>query len=453
MKKCIHCHAELPDEAGFCDMCGEKLPAPAPVPTPVPMPVPTAAPAQKKSSKLPLILLGVAAAVLIATVSVVVIVLIIINAFTFNKPKNDSPPVDNTSNVTISLRSETDTTVTTTAPTVTTTTTTPTVSGETDIETVVYPQPDHFHDAIHYRAQADDGHVNVHSDAVLDSAVVGTLTNGTEFYATATNGNWVFLDDVDCDGWIHIDGLEIVTAAQTPDYAPVYPTSYLQYEMICQAHTYDGVNLRSGPSTDYSILDSIPQYDTIHVIAEKNGWYYGYYGSKSGWVSKNYVTVIASEATEYFDNSYVDDSGNFNGYTSYSYSSANLLCFASTEDGVNIRQSPSTESAILGAVPYCGAIHVVAEQGNWYYGEYYGIVGWVSKNYVSTSTNIGSSFTAIAITDDGVNLRTGPSTEYSIITTIPHNDTMYVLGKRSTWYYVRYDGMYGWVSQNYVSAY
>ena len=62
-----------------------------------------------------------------------------------------------------------------------------------------------------------------------------------------------------------------------------------------------------------------------------------------------------------------------------------------------------------------------------------------------------SSWRAAAITGSDVNLRSGPGTSYSVVTTMGKNSTVTLLGKSSGWYKVQYGSATGYVSADYVS--
>ncbi|MCM3727694.1 SH3 domain-containing protein [Neobacillus cucumis] len=58
----------------------------------------------------------------------------------------------------------------------------------------------------------------------------------------------------------------------------------------------------------------------------------------------------------------------------------------------------------------------------------------------------------IGNTTGSVNLRTGPSTSDSIITTLSANTNITVLGYQNGWYKVSVNGTVGWISANYVNV-
>ncbi|MDE6781975.1 MAG: SH3 domain-containing protein, partial [Ruminococcus sp.] len=56
----------------------------------------------------------------------------------------------------------------------------------------------------------------------------------------------------------------------------------------------------------------------------------------------------------------------------------------------------------------------------------------------------------VNVESEGLNMRTGAGTDYSIITLIPKNAEINILGKNSGWYYIIYNNSYGYVSADYI---
>ncbi len=53
-----------------------------------------------------------------------------------------------------------------------------------------------------------------------------------------------------------------------------------------------GLNLRSGPSTNYGIILTMPHGAVVPVTATQNGWYKVSYNSHTGWCSGLYLTPV-----------------------------------------------------------------------------------------------------------------------------------------------------------------
>ncbi|WP_411731806.1 SH3 domain-containing protein [Paeniglutamicibacter sp.] len=130
--------------------------------------------------------------------------------------------------------------------------------------------------------------------------------------------------------------------------------------------TTANLNMRTGPSTAYRILLTIPQGTTVTVTAQAStGWYKVSYAGHTGWVSNRYVSIVGSSAP----------------------APSTLPATVRTTANLNLRTGPSTAYAILLTIPQGTTVKVLARASNgWYKVSYAGRTGWVSNAYVTTST-------------------------------------------------------------------
>src|SRR5690242_7337228 len=74
------------------------------------------------------------------------------------------------------------------------------------------------------------------------------------------------------------EGFQATAALKVPGQAKVYNTGGV------------GLNLRSGPSTGYGVLVTMPEGSVVDVTAgPQNSFYKIKYGSKVGWAHGNYL--------------------------------------------------------------------------------------------------------------------------------------------------------------------
>ncbi len=192
--------------------------------------------------------------------------------------------------------------------------------------------------------------------------------------------------------------------------------------------TGNHVRVRSQPSTSSAILSVVSFGDSFTVLGEaQNGWY----------------QVRLSDHTEgYIYGDYVSFQKPVREQTGYS-----------TGDNVRVRQSPSTSSSILTEVFRGDSFTVLGDvQNGWYQVRLSnGTQGYIHSDYVSfqkpVTTRIGYS------TADRVRVRTGASTQSSILTTVSRGDSFTVLGEAENgWYRVRLsDTLEGYIYADYVS--
>lgn len=124
---------------------------------------------------------------------------------------------------------------------------------------------------------------------------------------------------------------------------------------------------------------------------------------------------------------------------------------ATSGSNLNVRANSSTSSSIIGKVKNNSYITILSEKNSFYYVEYLeNTYGYVHKDYV----RIQSSQTK-RVNTGGVNLnvRSGPSTAYSIIEKVKHNDYVIILSNSSSFSRVLFEGnKVGYVSNAYLES-
>lgn len=130
-------------------------------------------------------------------------------------------------------------------------------------------------------------------------------------------------------------------------------------------------------------------------------------------------------------------------------------------DALRLRTEPSTSSATAAYLNSGDEVEILEDLGDWYYVSYNGATGYVYAVYVTF--NAGSTATAAlsgesvagrvgAVTGDQVNFRSGPSTDYAVITTLSEGTEMTILGITDGWCEMDWAGQYGYVKADYVSV-
>ena len=122
------------------------------------------------------------------------------------------------------------------------------------------------------------------------------------------------------------------------------------------------LNLRAAADSSASILASIPN-ETLLVVTEHNAtWYAATYGSHTGFVMKQYITLLnLPNATE--------------------------LPGEVTGGSLNMRRTASSSADRLVQIPNNTAITVIDfdADSQWYITDYNGYTGYVMKQYVTVS--------------------------------------------------------------------
>ena len=238
------------------------------------------------------------------------------------------------------------------------------------------------------------------------------------------------------------------------------PNPGLSVHAAAAAQTTTGVNLRSGPSTGYSIYLTVPRGASITVHDTANpGWYKVSYGNYTGYMCSDYIRMSSAPPAS-------------------AGGTADATGTARTTAVLNIRTGPSTGYRSLGLLANGATVDVLEKCGNgWYrvrtasntYGYCSGDYLRVTWNTAATPQPTATPGTAATPkptakptsqpaatrwngkTTAYVNLRKGPSTGYSIYLTVPLGASITILDRSNAgWYKVQYGRYTGYMCADYI---
>ena len=198
------------------------------------------------------------------------------------------------------------------------------------------------------------------------------------------------------------------------------------------ATTTTAVNFRTGAGTNYGIISTLPAGTHVVVSSQSSGgWATVVYNGTVGYISSDYLKrandMDASFGTGTIDGSYV-----------------------------RMRSGASTSSSILGTYNSGTTMTVTGVSGAWYKVSYNGTAGYVHSDYVSLSgvTSNGGSTAGSngSVKGSDVRMRSGPSTNYSILGTYQNGTPLTVTGTENGWSKVTIGGMSGYIRSDYVSG-
>jgi len=121
-----------------------------------------------------------------------------------------------------------------------------------------------------------------------------------------------------------------------------------------------------------------------------------------------------------------------------------------------MRSGPNTSSSILGVYNTGTAMTITGSSGNWYAVNYNGQNGYVCKDYMTTSNPGGGSTPSQSqegyVKGNGVRLRSGPGTGYSILGNYNNGTPLTITGTSGDWTAVTINGLKGYMSSAYVTT-
>ena len=215
--------------------------------------------------------------------------------------------------------------------------------------------------------------------------------------------------------------------------------------------TCDVLNVRSGPGTSNSVIGSLKRGNSVAVKAKSNGWYKVSYGSGTGWVCGDYLSVGQSSPAKAPAQSKPSSPSSSGG-------SAGRIS-GTGGAGVNVRSGAGTRYGRIGGLAEGASVTIVGQSGGWYQIKYGSGTGWVCGDYVKKtsggssggSSSGGTSTGKVSGTGgSGLNVRSGAGTGYGRIGGLGEGASVTIVGQSNGWYQIKYGSGTGWVSSQCV---
>jgi uncharacterized protein YgiM (DUF1202 family) len=226
------------------------------------------------------------------------------------------------------------------------------------------------------------------------------------------------------------------------------------------------LNVRSAPSKQATVQTVVTQGTSVVVLAHKGNWYKVQLpNGQIGWVVAAGIGQVTSTTVA---NPTV---GTPTAPKAQGYPAAKATASAAVKvTSLNVHSSPSLNAPVVNSVSKGQKVQVIGRKGTWLKVLLPdGTVGWISSAYTSArastprksaSTTARTPVAAGSKTVAGgskakvaVNVRSGPSLNNSVVTTIPAGGTDRVLGWSNGWAHVQLpNGTVGWVSGSVIGG-
>lgn len=174
-----------------------------------------------------------------------------------------------------------------------------------------------------------------------------------------------------------------------------------------------------------------------------------------------------SAGTYYLKYAASDESGNNVSWTSGAFtvkkeeikapdepSTSAVVLIPSSFENLSIRTGPSTDYQIIGSMNHTDKclVYTSKTQNGWYYVEYGGVKGYAAGNYIYLPSETRTGIVNIPSSWDNLSIRTGPSTNYTIVGSMNHGErcTVFADKAQNGWYYVEHNGVYGYAAGNRI---
>lgn len=232
------------------------------------------------------------------------------------------------------------------------------------------------------------------------------------------------------DGWYHVE-----TESGMQGFVPV---KYLEKgEMMgIQGKIVDiesTANIREKADATAKVVANLENSTEVTVLSGSGDWFEILYNDKKGYIFKKYISI-----------------GSDHGASTTVDTLFSAWKGSSNTSSLKIRSGPSTGYDVLATISKKTAVTVIGESGNWYYVQLAnGVKGFAYKDYIQK----GSGYSTCTITgvSNTLNIRSGPGTTNSVVTSVANGTVLTLLDDSQSWYKVKTsDGKEGYVSSEYV---
>lgn len=118
---------------------------------------------------------------------------------------------------------------------------------------------------------------------------------------------------------------------------------------------------------------------------------------------------------------------------------------------LRLRSGPSTASQTLDYAPKGDVVVVLEKVGDWYKVNYNLQTGYMSGKYLTYTTRENAELGYGRINGSRVNIRSGPSTGYTVLTQAGVGDKAYIIGINNQWLKIIYSNKIGYVRSDFVN--
>lgn len=263
--------------------------------------------------------------------------------------------------------------------------------------------------------------LNIRKEANTTSKVVGNYIKGDVVTILETKDGWGRTNK----GWIKMQYVN--TSADAADNKDTNKDDNKDDNKDTNTNGTKGVvtvnelNIRKEPSTNGDRVGSYKHGDRITILETKNGWG----RTDKGWISLQYIYQDGTSGT-------------------------NSCKGVITGNQLNVRSGPGTDYDRVNTLNYGKRVTVLEriKIGNTTWGCIDG--GWISMEYVYVDGTTGEGSGTGTVTGDGVNIRSGPGTDFGAVGSLNKGNTVKIHAQLKIGDMIWGCTDKGWVSMKYV---
>ena len=119
--------------------------------------------------------------------------------------------------------------------------------------------------------------------------------------------------------------------------------------------------------------------------------------------------------------------------------------------GLRLRASASTDSQVINTAMPDDNVVIIRQKGDWLLVDYNLDIGYMYADYLQTKERENVELGYGSINPSVCNMRSGPGTDYDIVSQAYSSDKVFIFGFNCGWYKVKYDGDIGYIRSDLVT--
>ncbi|MBM6623457.1 SH3 domain-containing protein [Micrococcaceae bacterium RIT802] len=218
--------------------------------------------------------------------------------------------------------------------------------------------------------------------------------------------------------------------------------------------TSANLNLRTSTSTSSRVVTTLKKGTKVSVSSTRGSWSKVSVGKKSGWVASRYLVKPAPAKKKPAPTK-----------KAAAKAPAKKPVAKVTTANLNLRSGASSKYKVIKVLKKGTRVSVSSTKGTWSKGTASGKTGWLSSKYLKNAPTAVAKKPAPAkkpvakaparkpvakVATTNVNLRSGASTKYKVVTLVRKGAKVSVTSTQGSWSRVTTGGKTGWLSSKYL---
>ncbi|HBL06348.1 MAG TPA: hypothetical protein DDZ33_05335 [Clostridium sp.] len=304
--------------------------------------------------------------------------------------------------------------------------------------------------------------LNVRSAGNTSSRIIGSLSKNAKVQIISTSNGWHKIKYNNTTGFVSAEYINTSSSNSNSGNGNTNNNNSNSSDNTVKSNgivNADALNVRSGASTSNKIIGSLRKNATVQIISTSNGWHKIKYNNAIGFVSAEYITISSNNSGN--NNS---SSGNNNSSNNNTVISTGIV----KADALNVRSGANTSSKIVGTLYKNSKVEILSTSNGWHKIKFKSGTAFVSSEFISNNNNTETTPGTVTppettppshtvegkvaiVNADALNVRSGASTSYSIVTTVRYGSKLPIISYTNGWYNVKVGNTNGYISGDYVT--